>query len=375
MYSSHSSGHEDVIHQLYRMAGRMEALPQMAGIVARRLGVSAARIGLLPEPATGNPLFLDYNLDPACVASYLEHWAAQDLWFQGYQALVARRGRPVMAIHQDLIDPHAFHRSAFYNEFVVPQGLSSVGVVDLDLWSHGVSTGCTVAFHTHAGGKELQAEDFAAVQPVLAHLQQAVRLTLDIERARLQHAALVQGMEALGLCIVLLSSAERVLHMSTDFLPTAQGTLSISGDRLCARESGLRQELQAAIRNAARLAGTGSVVAVRRANGMLPLLLKVHPLPETEAGRSHGARVVLQLHDPARRREPAWAALGRQFGLTPAELRLVRALFDHQTVPDYCERQRITQATARTQLHSVFRKTGTRRQSELMALLAAFATA
>lgn len=205
--------------------------------------------------------------------------------------------------------------------------------------------------------------------------QEAVRLTLDIERVRLRHTALLEGIEALGLCIGLLSAAGRVLHLSSAFLPTAQGALSICGDQLRAREPGTQKELQAAIDSAGQPAGTGSVVAVRRANRELPLLLKVHPLPEADVARDHGTRVVLQLNDPTRRKQSAWAALGRQFGLTPAEMRLVQALFDNRSLADYCSQLHITQATARTQLHSIFRKTGTRRQSELMVLLGAFSTA
>ncbi|NJL08424.1 MAG: helix-turn-helix transcriptional regulator, partial [Methylacidiphilales bacterium] len=60
----------------------------------------------------------------------------------------------------------------------------------------------------------------------------------------------------------------------------------------------------------------------------------------------------------------------RAVDLTPAEARVARALIEGQSVTDFARTVGLSPETTRTQLKSVFAKTGTRRQIELVALLA-----
>jgi DNA-binding CsgD family transcriptional regulator len=59
-----------------------------------------------------------------------------------------------------------------------------------------------------------------------------------------------------------------------------------------------------------------------------------------------------------------------QYKITPAEARLVAKLAALRTVEEAADDLGISMATARTQLKSVFGKSGTRSQSELLLLLA-----
>ena len=61
----------------------------------------------------------------------------------------------------------------------------------------------------------------------------------------------------------------------------------------------------------------------------------------------------------------------RRHQLTPAELALVEALSSGQTLRDHAEMKQASIHTARNQLKSVFQKTDTHRQSELIAKLLA----
>jgi DNA-binding CsgD family transcriptional regulator len=63
-------------------------------------------------------------------------------------------------------------------------------------------------------------------------------------------------------------------------------------------------------------------------------------------------------------------ALRNQFGLTPAETRLALALADGIGLREAAERNGVQLSTARVQLKSIFGKTETHRQAELVALLA-----
>ena len=64
------------------------------------------------------------------------------------------------------------------------------------------------------------------------------------------------------------------------------------------------------------------------------------------------------------------APLAPAFGLTPSEVALCRRLLLGESLVDAAEQLGISQETARTRLKTIFQKTGTSRQAELMLLLA-----
>ena len=60
--------------------------------------------------------------------------------------------------------------------------------------------------------------------------------------------------------------------------------------------------------------------------------------------------------------------MGALYRLTGAEVALVKHLCSGASIEDFAERRLVRLATVKTQLQSVFGKTGTRRQSDLMRL-------
>jgi DNA-binding CsgD family transcriptional regulator len=66
----------------------------------------------------------------------------------------------------------------------------------------------------------------------------------------------------------------------------------------------------------------------------------------------------------------ARAALNERFGLTPAESRCLLALPELGDVPSLARAFEVNPETIRSQLRSVFAKTGTGSQTELVLLLA-----
>lgn len=61
--------------------------------------------------------------------------------------------------------------------------------------------------------------------------------------------------------------------------------------------------------------------------------------------------------------------LRARFGLSPAEAELAKSLLDGVSVKEIAERRGVTEATARSQLRSVFRKTDTTRQGQLVSTI------
>ena len=72
-------------------------------------------------------------------------------------------------------------------------------------------------------------------------------------------------------------------------------------------------------------------------------------------------------------RHPIRDALKTHYRLTPTEIGLAEALFHGETLRDFAEARGRSFNTVRNQLKSVFAKTGTNRQSDLVALIARLA--
>jgi len=66
---------------------------------------------------------------------------------------------------------------------------------------------------------------------------------------------------------------------------------------------------------------------------------------------------------------PTLHLLGKLYDLSPAELRVASALLTGKSPEEYAQQAGVTLNTVRSQLKNLFRKTGTRRQSELGAAL------
>jgi len=102
------------------------------------------------------------------------------------------------------------------------------------------------------------------------------------------------------------------------------------------------------------------------------LLLNCFQFPKSAGGDLQAARYMITLCDPNHYPSQNWLLFIKQFNLTPAEARLCHTLADGLTVNDYCEKWKVATSTARSQLHIVFDKTSTHRQSDLLRLIFLF---
>jgi DNA-binding CsgD family transcriptional regulator len=108
-------------------------------------------------------------------------------------------------------------------------------------------------------------------------------------------------------------------------------------------------------------------VALRRADGRRPLVIRAVPIAEAERSGPHTIVILLDFEATP---EPPSEALQKLFGLTPAEARLALGIARGRSPEQIAEAGGVAVSTIRKQLASVFVKTHTSRQSELAALLA-----
>ena len=117
-------------------------------------------------------------------------------------------------------------------------------------------------------------------------------------------------------------------------------------------------------------------MALPRPSHELPLTAIIRPGPAFHPAKNPLRRTaLLVLRDPARHPPMPTQAIGRLFGLTRAEALLASELGTGYSLEDASGRIGISRNTARAQLQSIFAKTGTNSQKELVRILMSSAAA
>ncbi|WP_247319815.1 LuxR C-terminal-related transcriptional regulator [Bradyrhizobium sp. 21] len=89
-------------------------------------------------------------------------------------------------------------------------------------------------------------------------------------------------------------------------------------------------------------------------------------------GALHSAVAAVFVRKTSPASPPPLEALAKLYKLTASEIRVLDAVIKVSGVKALAEALGLTQATVKTHLHNVFRKTGTARQSDLVKLVAGF---
>ena len=91
--------------------------------------------------------------------------------------------------------------------------------------------------------------------------------------------------------------------------------------------------------------------------------------PKAAPGTGDAPDAMVIMHCPEPRLGPAAAVLGAAFGLTDGEIRVLGALVAGGALTAVARRLRVGHETVRSHLKSIFAKTGTHRQGDLLALV------
>jgi DNA-binding CsgD family transcriptional regulator len=161
---------------------------------------------------------------------------------------------------------------------------------------------------------------------------------------------------------------EANLAAETVFGPDIQ----IRDRRLVVRDAAARARLQAILTglgDASKERGAPSEPIVVPRQEKLPILLRIWPFEDHARQPSREVLALVVLNALGPRPGPPAGLLATAFSLTPSEARLA-CIIARGAGPDIAAKElKISRETARNQLKSIFAKTGTHRQSELVALL------
>ncbi|SDG35601.1 helix-turn-helix transcriptional regulator [Roseospirillum parvum] len=173
--------------------------------------------------------------------------------------------------------------------------------------------------------------------------------------------------DRLPLALILARANGTMIHANTParrLLDTGDALTLDAGGILRAATSADSRRLSGIIRAVAEGAGDGEgALTLERPDSETPLSVIVVP-----AGRP-GQGVALFVSDPDSLGRITEGRLSALYGLSGAEARLVNGLVQGRRLEDLADEQKVSPHTLRSQLKTVFRKTGVRRQSELVKLI------
>lgn len=296
---------------------------------------------------------------------------AQDFFEQGWGERNSRisryLARPPYAGFLTDLDLHSeeeLRTLPIYRDFLVPRG-ADAGAATLVQGVGDDSFAITV--EGFAGHDEARAA-LTALDALRPHLARAATLSgrLQLEQSR----AAVAALDLVGTAAAMIDLAGRVLIANARFQDAIGKLFLDQRQRLRLTDAASDRLLSTAIDRLLH-ERQGSSIPIRSA-GEAPAVLHIVPVRGDARDLFARSAGFVLLADPADRSLPDADLLRALFDLTPAEARVARSIAEGPGVKGVARESGLSVETVRSHLKAVFQKTGTRRQSELSALLARY---
>ena len=314
-------------------------------------------------------------------------YGQHDVWMEATQEKGFLREGCIVT-DEDLYPHEDLLQTGFYRDFLRKQGIARVcsGVVfgadspDMPPTGLSVFRGLTDA----AFGQQ----ERALHGILIPHISRALGIMFRLRDAELKVAATLSAFDRLTAGVVLLGNEGEVIfanRAARRVLQLEDGLRLRAGAReqsfLAAKASEDQQALHAAIKlcvepNVVDVPHFSNAVRINRPSGLPAYTLNLSALPEhNEFGTGADRPCAIGfLNDPEEPVRVDAEILKRLYGLTAAECRLAAHLCDGDTLSAIAAKLGVRETTVKTQLQSIFDKTQTRRQVQLVKLLVSLAS-
>lgn len=301
----------------------------------------------------------NHGISPAYDRLYKERYHCTDLFI--HPLLVREVGEPVTS--SELVSDDVLLSSKIYREWASPQGFrDTLMTMFTRERAHLSFMGLTRTLEQ----RRYDDSDRRVMRMVCPHIQRSLTLSKLIEHRTVQHGHLLEVIDAFSTATFVVNGQSRLLHANASaramlckgvLARTDGGELQIEGVSLAAlmvEQRGLGDRVPVTRTVSARGRQPGALLA------MMPMASAARAPTGTE---SHH---IVFLQDPSQVLPIASDVWTRLYALTGGELRVLQGLIEGLTPAEISDRYGVARSTVKTQVLSLFRKTGTNRQAELV---------
>lgn len=257
-----------------------------------------------------------------------------------------------------------------YREFLSPMELHHMTFMVLSMAPRKYEL---ISMWRGKGRPELEQDKRELLRLVMPHLQTALRVRHLIGAAEYRAKTAEALLDSTPTASVLLDTAGDVIYANSaarEMMDEADGLRLVSG-RLAPVNGNQRQAFRSLVIGAAAggADAAGEAIALERRSGKRPLQVLVTPFRNGDPYRSL-SRVLVLATDPEKVVHFPDAVLRALYDLTPAETEIANGLLTGFSLDEVASLRRVSVATVRSQMKSLLGKTDTRRQGDLVRLLA-----
>ncbi len=340
--------------------------------MADTLGGNSAWLSQLSvEDGSGSGLLA--RIDPIMPARYVEYYARHNPFSNiSHPREYLSRWRPKIRTDADWRHKHDLINTEYYNDFMRPQQVHSVLMIDLE--TQGMETS-TVNINRAESQGLFNNDDLAVAAALHPHLIRAFKLSRVFTGVRSLGDAAVAALDQStdGLFIFNGAGGLRHVNRAGERILAQRRGLGIVAGRFVGAAASVSKALDALILIAGSpdptIRGGGSMAAPTT-DGGAPLSITVTPLnAETWPIVSSGPSVLVCVTDLTSDVDVSEDRMRGLFALTAAEARVARLILRGAAPRQVAETCGVGVSTVRSQLGSIFSKTGAADQAELSRLL------
>ena len=272
-----------------------------------------------------------------------------------------------------------FVKSRFYQEWARPQGWVDCVQALLD---KSVTSFALVNFVRNKASGLVDDTMRQRTRLIVPHLRRAALIGNVIDLKTAEAATFADAADGINAGMFFVDAGGRIVHANASgHAMLAQGSLlRVVDGRLVANDASAEQALNEiyamAEQGDAAVGVRGIAVPLMALDGERHV---AHVLPLTSgarrrAGASYAAAAALFVQKAALNTPSPQELIVKLYKLTPSELRVLLAIVQVGSTAEVAETLGIAETTVKTHLHRLFAKTGSKRQSDLVRLVAGYAS-
>jgi DNA-binding CsgD family transcriptional regulator len=338
-----------VIGDIYDAAVEPVLWEKALASVCNYVGGSSAALYWHDSATERSAVLHSYNFDPYYLKIYFEKYLPLNPMF-----------------------PAELNKTRFYKEWIEPQG--TLGALSVNL-EKGMARASMINVRMTVPLVDKMRRRLALLAP---HLQRAVAIGKLFDQSKATEQALGEALDHVEAAVFLVGAKAQIVFANENAKRMLNEGVLVKkqSNSLCAVAPGANRALRtiflAAEKGDTSLGIRGVAVAL---TDELPNRWFAHVLPLTsgrrqQIGNNYAAVAAAFIRRTSPNALSPLEGVSKSYGLTASEVRVLDAVLKTTSIKAMAELLGVSQATVKTHLHHLFRKTKTKRQVDLLKLIA-----